>query len=292
MGTHQHAVPVSLGTARLTMVEATGFRITHATFPPGLVLDRHVHDRDCLTIVIDGAFAETFRDGVRECSASSLLAKPAGEPHADRFARMGSRQLIIEPAPDRLTGGCLSAFDGITCVRREVREIARRGVREIHHGDALSGLALESIALELIVLLGRAAESSAVRLPPWLARVRDLVHDGFRHTLTMDQLAREAGVHPGHLAREFRRHLGVSPAEYRRRLQTEWVAARLRETDEPIAAIAARAGFFDQSHLTNAFRRAFGVTPGVYRREQGGSPNARPVRPPVRAIARRRPTSR
>jgi len=34
---------------------------------------------------------------------------------------------------------------------------------------------------------------------------------------------------------------------------------------EPLAEIAARAGFADQSHFTREFKRHFGITPGHYR---------------------------
>jgi AraC family transcriptional regulator len=99
-----------------------------------------------------------------------------------------------------------------------------------------------------------------------LTRAREVLHDGFRRGMTVDDLAREADVHPAHLAREFRRHVGASPADYRRRLQLDWVAERLVHSDAPIAALAAQAGFFDQSHLTHRFRRVYGTTPAEYRR--------------------------
>jgi AraC-like DNA-binding protein len=34
----------------------------------------------------------------------------------------------------------------------------------------------------------------------------------------------------------------------------------------PLAVVAQRTGFADQSHLTRAFRRLVGVTPGVFAR--------------------------
>jgi len=40
---------------------------------------------------------------------------------------------------------------------------------------------------------------------------------------------------------------------------------QLRDTDVPIAEIALRAGFADQSHFTNLFRRITGCTPRAYR---------------------------
>ncbi len=42
--------------------------------------------------------------------------------------------------------------------------------------------------------------------------------------------------------------------------------ALLRETAEPLAEIAIRCGFADQSHFTRTFTRAAGVSPGAWRR--------------------------
>jgi AraC family transcriptional regulator len=39
----------------------------------------------------------------------------------------------------------------------------------------------------------------------------------------------------------------------------------LRDTANPIAEIADRAGFADQSHLTRLFRARLGTTPARYR---------------------------
>lgn len=80
-----------------------------------------------------------------------------------------------------------------------------------------------------------------------------------------------AGVHRAHLAREFRRFFGTSPAEYRRAIQLEWAAARLRASDEPTAAIALRAGLFEQTHLTRGFRGRYRVTPAQYRSRHSSS---------------------
>lgn len=268
----QGAAPISLGSSRLTTVDVAGFHITDARFPPGLVLHRHFHERACLTVVIEGAFAERFRSRTCELAESSLLAKPGGESHSDRFASTGSRQIIIEPSAQRLESAPLGRlFDGISCVRRDIERLARRAVREVHAADSLSPLALESLALELLVLLGRDEKAVGNGAPPaWLGRVRERLHHGFRQGITVDELAREADVPPTHLAREFRRHVGASPADYRRRLRLDWVAERLRDTEETIASLAALAGFYDQSHLTHSFRRVFGTTPAEYRRLKRG----------------------
>jgi AraC-like DNA-binding protein len=63
------------------------------------------------------------------------------------------------------------------------------------------------------------------------------------------------------LARHFRRAFGTSPDRYRtmRRLA---LARRAIESGQPLAQVAARTGFADQSHMTRQFKGTYGLTPG------------------------------
>jgi AraC-like DNA-binding protein len=93
--------------------------------------------------------------------------------------------------------------------------------------------------------------------------------------VSLDVLAARAGWSRFHFHRAFRRIVGETPKRYTNRLRLEGAAARLVTTDEPIASIAARAGFASHAVFTRAFRRQFGRTPAAYRARASGD-----VRPP------------
>jgi AraC-like DNA-binding protein len=76
-------------------------------------------------------------------------------------------------------------------------------------------------------------------------------------------LADIARLSPYYLVRVFHRHMGMPPHQYQRNVRVLW-ARKLLKTGEPIAEVAYRTGFCDQSHLNRCFRAAFGVTPGKY----------------------------
>ena len=61
-----------------------------------------------------------------------------------------------------------------------------------------------------------------------------------------------------------------------RGLRVDWAANRLATTDEPIAQIADRAGFNDQSHLTRSMRARLGATPLEWRQSARRGPSAPP----------------
>ena len=84
-----------------------------------------------------------------------------------------------------------------------------------------------------------------------------------RH-LTLEVLAREAGLSLAHFARAFKESLGRAPHQHLMALRLER-ARRLLEAPAPsLSDVALRAGFADQAHFTRLFKREFGVTPGAF----------------------------
>ena len=81
-------------------------------------------------------------------------------------------------------------------------------------------------------------------------------------------MARASGVSVSRLHALFREELDTTPhawlLEQRLVKAREWLAT----TEAPIAEIALRAGFSEQSALTRALRKATGMTPAAYRRQQ------------------------
>lgn len=102
-----------------------------------------------------------------------------------------------------------------------------------------------------------------------LARLAAEVEARLDAPWTVRDMAERAGLSPSRLHALFQSQWGTSPrawlAERRMRRAEAW----LRE-NRPIAEVAQRAGYADQSALTRAMRRLTGETPGAVRRK--GSP--------------------
>jgi AraC-like DNA-binding protein len=107
-----------------------------------------------------------------------------------------------------------------------------------------------------------AALSSVVRL------VRE--HDESIRPLSVADLADSAGCTVDQLQRRMRRVFGISPTQYLLRERVDRAARLLAGTDDTIAIVAARCGFYDQAQLTRHFGRFIGLTPAQYRSEQRG----------------------
>jgi len=104
-----------------------------------------------------------------------------------------------------------------------------------------------------------AALSSVVQL------VRE--HDESVRPLSVADLAASASCTVDQLQRRMRRVFGISPTQYLLRERVDRAARLLAGTDESIATVAARCGFYDQAQLTRHFGRFIGLTPAQYRSE-------------------------
>ncbi|TQM10064.1 AraC family transcriptional regulator with amidase-like domain [Pseudonocardia kunmingensis] len=87
--------------------------------------------------------------------------------------------------------------------------------------------------------------------------------------LTVDRLARRAGLSSRTLARQFTEQLGTSPGQWLLGRRLDAARALLEETDLPVDAIATRVGLASAVNLRRRFRAHLGTTPGAYRRTFG-----------------------
>jgi AraC-like DNA-binding protein len=75
-----------------------------------------------------------------------------------------------------------------------------------------------------------------------LLRARDLVDARYFEPLSVDDVARAAGLSRAHFSREFRRAFGESPHAYLLTRRLERAAALLRTTDRSIADVCLSVG--------------------------------------------------
>lgn len=83
--------------------------------------------------------------------------------------------------------------------------------------------------------------------------------------MTSGEMARAAGTSVRGLERAFGRDYGLSPRQYLRRLRMQTACQLLVSTRSPLAQVADRCGFADQSHFNRDFKRMTGMTPRSYR---------------------------
>jgi AraC family transcriptional regulator len=223
--------------------------------------------------MLQGSFDLTLIGRSFSCQPASIFLEPAGETHSNRMGLGGAHVLVIQPDSARH-----DVFGPVGDLLDRPWHMSHAGIaagawtitRELTGGDNLTSLAIETAALQMVVLAGRTVPDTGRRvIPRWLREAQAMLHALYAEPLRMQDIAAAVGVHPAHLARAFRTYFGVPPSEYVRRLRLEWAASQLVCGEAPLASVAVEAGFADQSHFTRAFRRHTGLTPDRYRRMLG-----------------------
>jgi len=83
----ERAVPVHMGSPRFETYDARSSLVTLLWFPPGAVLEPHVHDSPTFAVILSGGFDLAFTNPAiprqrLSCPRGTILTQPAGE----RFA--------------------------------------------------------------------------------------------------------------------------------------------------------------------------------------------------------------
>jgi AraC family transcriptional regulator len=251
-----------------TAADVNGLTLAELRFPPGYVQDTFEPELPYLALVLDGALQKSFRFRTMYLDSACGLTMPAGATHGARFGSKGARIVIVKPSDGSSPiAGCLDRL--VELRGRDLSWLAWRLAAELRASDAAAPLAAEGLALELLAATSResGAERAAGPAPAWLRSAEELLRTRRRDCVRLGELADAVGVHPAHLARAFRARYGVSVGEYGRRVRLASAAKELATSDTPLAMIATRAGFADQSHFTRLFKRHAGTTPARYRRE-------------------------
>lgn len=108
-------------------------------------------------------------------------------------------------------------------------------------------------------------QAIATRLQP----VLDHVRENYAERLSLGRAAALCGMSAGRFGRVFKQLCGMTLVAYVHQVRMARAVESLRHTTEPIATIASRLGFSDQSHFDRCFRRSFGCSPSQYRRRGG-----------------------
>ena len=113
------------------------------------------------------------------------------------------------------------------------------------------------------------------RYPEGVRLVLDRIERGYGESLSIQDLARDAGWSPPHLHAVFRAHVGNTPHQslIERRLRA--AKEKLVSTTDSVKEIAGACGFSDAPAFVHAFKKSSGVTPVVFRSHYLRGPSLR-----------------
>jgi len=232
----------------------------------------HTHEQAFFSLLLEGSYREYFGRSELRYYPSTLGFHPTATEHVDEIAVIGTRFLLIQLSNEynqRMVEGepaLRNASSPLLCNARG----SWLATTLLYDPCDIEGAVPEMLS----TLLPDWPRTVDRGRPKWLPRALDLLLSEYTGRPTVIDLARRLDLHPVYLARQFRRWSGQSICEFVNRLRVCRALEQLQRSEMPLAEIALRAGFADQSQFTKTFRRYHGTTPGSVRRAFAGNSRA------------------
>jgi|GEM_PF-297873 len=282
-----------------TRHQAIGFQAAWVDNPPTGGMP-HMHDELEFNFCASGAVTYAFPGGARQLLPGRLAAFWGAIPHFVSQTAPGTRMVWITLPLPWLRAWGLDApalqplFDGAWLEEPLSPGSASRYPFASWLRECLSDPGRPSLPLQLelraacLRLIAGGARHFPRKVPPSgaLERLIRQVALDYAEPVTVQEIARRAGLHPKYAMQRFRATQGVTLAHYLRRFRISQAGRMLLTTDWNILRVAGQCGFHSASAFYRAFAAACGCTPRAYRNSSGIAPN--PDRPGAPLKTRRK----
>lgn len=234
----------------------------------------HAHQRYCIVRVMHHETHRTLgQHEWREAPAGFAMCQPGDEQRfawrsagrsqflfvdGERVAEvLGDDRPLRSAAPGPLAAAALPGliFDGLWS--------------DLAQGSPAGALVGDSLIAALVAHLAGVRDATPREAAARASRrAIELIEAHFAEPVSLGQLAAASGLGLRQFTRAFKEATGQSPHQYLIRRRIEHAQSLIRQ-GLPLAEVAVRCGFGDQSQLTRAFTQRVGTSPGRFRREAG-----------------------
>ena len=128
---------------------------------------------------------------------------------------------------------------------------------------------VQSRSIEEVNTLPAVRAATREELYRRLHYAKDYADAFFTGPITIDDMAKTAGLSTNHLLRMFRQVFHQSPYQYIVSRRIERARYLLRQTDQPVTDICLAVGFESLGSFSWLFRRRTGLSPLAYRLQNG-----------------------
>ena len=223
----------------------------------------HVHE---LVIVVEGAIETVMEGGTGVATSGMAKLHPRDIPHQERaIGAQGTRILIVlwreRPGVDPLALPRLveDRNGRLRHVLEWMADLWARGTPDARH-------TAHHLFEAAVTTYAGLADDELVPASGPIPDTQEWARANLTRDISLDQLARRAGMSRFHFARAFRAASGQAPMSWLRAQRVEEARTLLLSTALPLKAIARKVGFPDEFHLSRVFRRVTGQNPTQVRR--------------------------
>ncbi|MDB4999290.1 MAG: hypothetical protein JWR76_367 [Mucilaginibacter sp.] len=241
--------------------------VTRFTEMASLFCGPHAHVNPHITYLVAGGTQEIRGMAAHERKAGDLVFFHSDEIHQNSRTPIGSVNINLEFDYQFLSGLRTSEHDLESLCGAHgplIKLTMLHFYNELKIDDPETALAVES--LTMLFGSGDLEKLSLTKFPPWVHKVKEALHDNWANSISLDELAQFASVHPVTISRYFPRFFGTNMGEYRRVLKIERALPLLKSNRYSFAEISYLCGFADQSHFIRTMKRLTGFLPVAYQK--------------------------
>ncbi|HLW00115.1 MAG TPA: helix-turn-helix domain-containing protein [Ktedonobacterales bacterium] len=163
-----------------------------------------------------------------------------------------------------------------TALEAEFRRLQTEAAEQRAGYQLIMRATLERLLVDLSRRCAQASHSSGRALASphqqSLHQALTYIQHHFREPLSLDEVARQAGLSPHYFSECFHKTTGLTFQGYVQDLRLRFASALLGVSQVPVTTIAASAGFASLAHFERVFKRRFGQSPRAYQRQRGAAP--------------------
>ena len=132
--------------------------------------------------------------------------------------------------------------------------------------DALADMALKFLLMRIIQTQNRAiSQEKLVQRDSRLMGVIHFIHNNLTDQISVDDLAKQAGMSKSVFFPAFKKHFGQTPIEFIVKERINYAKNLLQDSSLNITEICFQAGFNNVNYFIKQFKKLEGITPGQYR---------------------------
>lgn len=132
--------------------------------------------------------------------------------------------------------------------------------------DALADLALKFLLMRVIQTQNLAiSQEKIIHGDSRLTGVIQFIHSNLNEAISVENLAREAGMSKSVFFAAFKKHFGQTPVEYILKERISHAKQLLQNTSLNITEVCFQSGFNNMNYFIKQFKKLEGITPKQYR---------------------------
>jgi AraC family transcriptional regulator len=239
------------------------FRTSITGYGSNCEIEKHFHDNNYISILLDGKYIERNVFGKSLISPGSIIFRPCYYAHENFFERDGGTCFNIEFKTEWQT-----QFDETLKLPHNVVNYSAGTFPSLYRVMLISQIEHnEELAYEFLCdWLFQINQKKTVKGNlQWIEKVVQILENEVEYFHSLLSLSGRVSVHPVYLARAFKERKGMTIGEYQLKAKLANAVALLLNTSFSISDISYKNGFFDDAHFIRTFKSVYKTSPHQFR---------------------------